>query len=62
MSDTQERRQCHRCLVNLRIELFKMKRDDTYQKNCRECNKKSAAYRRKQRHSNSQLIENNREL
>ena len=58
MSDV-ERRKCHRCLVNLRIELFKLKRDDTYQKNCIECNKKSAAYRKKKRQADAQLIENN---
>ena len=53
-----ERRQCHRCLVHLRIELFKMKRNDSYQKNCIECNRKSAAYRRKKREEDRKLIEN----
>ena len=36
-----ERKKCDRCKNNLRIELFAKKRDDTYQKHCIECNRKS---------------------
>ena len=33
-----ERQKCTRCKMNLTLDKFKMKRDDTYQKQCLECN------------------------
>ena len=35
-----ERQKCTRCKMNLTLDKFKMKRDDTYQKQCMECNAK----------------------
>ena len=32
-----ERKRCNRCKVNLTMDKFKKKRDDTYQKICNEC-------------------------
>ena len=42
MSDTveQQRIKCTRCKMNMTIDKFKKKRDDTYQKRCNECNEK----------------------
>lgn len=35
-----EHKVCNRCKMNLTIDKFKKKRDDTYQKICLECNSK----------------------
>lgn len=39
-NNEQQRKKCTRCKVNLTLDKFKKKRDDTYQKQCIECNKK----------------------
>ena len=41
MNDNKQHRQiCTRCKMNLTLDKFKKKRDDTYQKRCFECNSK----------------------
>ena len=39
-ADEQPRKKCNRCKMNLRLTLFKKKRDDSYMKQCIECNYK----------------------
>ena len=41
------RQKCHRCKMNLTLDKFKKKRDDTYQKNCNECLMKKKSNREK---------------
>lgn len=47
INNDQQRKKCSRCGVNLTIDHFKKKRDDTYQRGCMECNEKIANYSRK---------------
>ena len=42
----EERKKCTRCKVNLKLDQFKQKRDDTYQKQCMKCNESKSAYYR----------------
>ena len=37
MNTNEERKKCNRCKVNLTLDKFTKKRDDTYQKQCIEC-------------------------
>jgi hypothetical protein len=39
-----EKNQCRRCKMNLTLDNFKKKRDDTYQKTCEECLAQQRAY------------------
>jgi hypothetical protein len=41
-----ERQQCTRCRVNLTLDKFNKKRDDTYMKRCIDCNTYSKKYQR----------------
>ena len=45
MSDETKRQKCNRCKVNLTLDKFKKKRDDSYTKNCIECNVKYNIWR-----------------
>ena len=49
--NTNERHRCNVCKVNLTLDKFKKKRDDTYQKGCNEClvKRRIMAQKRKQR-------------
>ena len=49
------RKKCNRCCLYLRLELFKLKRDDNYQKNCIECNKKISEWKQ-QRTNDDKLL------
>jgi len=42
-----DRQKCTRCKVNLTLDKFKKKRDDTYQKMCNECLEKGRKYKEK---------------
>ena len=46
-----DRIKCNRCKMNLTIDKFKKKRDDTYQKRCIECNTKCTIYTRSRKSS-----------
>ena len=39
-----QRKKCNRCKVNMTVDKFKKKRDDSYQKICIECNSKAVKY------------------
>jgi hypothetical protein len=54
MTDNVERKKCNRCKMNMTLEKFKKKRDDSYQKICIECNIKAV------KHSNKNKCEHNR--
>jgi hypothetical protein len=47
MSSTEQRQICTRCKMNLTLDKFKKKRDDSYQRGCNECNSKKAEYTNK---------------
>jgi hypothetical protein len=47
MSSTEQRQICTRCKMNLTLDKFTKKRDDSYQKGCNECNRKKAEYTNK---------------
>lgn len=47
MNATEERKKCTRCKVNLTLDKFTKKRDDTYQKQCIECREKAVEYANK---------------
>ena len=44
-----ERKPCNRCKMNMTIDKFKKKRDDSYEKTCIECNAKEREYRNKKK-------------
>lgn len=48
-SDEPQRIKCNRCKMNLTVDKFKMKRDDTYMKGCMECNQKDVEWRKNNR-------------
>lgn len=52
---TIERKKCNRCKVNMTLDKFKKKRDDSYQKLCIECNEKNV------KNTNKNKCEHNRE-
>ena len=39
-----QRKKCNRCKVMMTFDKFKKKRDDTYMKQCIQCNSKSVKY------------------
>lgn len=45
MNNNEERKKCTRCKVNLTLDKFTKKRDDTYQKQCIECCAKATKYK-----------------
>lgn len=47
MNANEERQKCTRCRMNLTLEKFTKKRDDTYQKQCIECCAKQVASKNK---------------
>ena len=56
----QERRKCTRCKMNLTLEHFNVKRDDSYMKRCKECNKKCCKYNKKNRETD--IAKHNKEV
>ena len=47
MNTNEERQKCNRCKMNLTLDKFNKKRDDTYMKQCIECNLKKVEYSKK---------------
>ena len=46
MNNNEMRQKCNRCKMNLTLDKFNKKRDDTYMKQCIECNEKVAKYKK----------------